>query len=206
MHRDYIPAAVLDRPTHQRRVLDEEKDKSSADYFYCDVSSCAGMPDREHVQDRRVQQGQTSGELFGQHLFSPADSSEEGVFVNASARDSTWTKCFDLNNEGLTEHNYQAYTYDVTITDNTTDEVSDYTFRLEFGTKVFLSSAWNGKLEIHQNVVDSFDAMNTDRVYRKKLSKEKIISELENNKGLQFDPKIADVMLELLNDNAIKIE
>ena len=142
----------------------------------------------------------------GSSLFSPADSSEEGVFVNASARDSTWTKCFDLNNEGLTEHNYQAYTYDVTITDNTPDEVSDYTFRLEFGTKVFLSSAWNGKLEIHQNVADSFDAMNTDRVYRKKLSKEKIISELENNKGLQFDPKIADVMLELLNDNAIKIE
>ncbi|MBQ6554940.1 MAG: HD-GYP domain-containing protein, partial [Firmicutes bacterium] len=50
-------------------------------------------------------------------------------------------------------------------------------------------------------VADSYDAMNTDRVYRKKLSKEQIISELENNKGKQFDPKVADVMLDLLKND-----
>ena len=54
-------------------------------------------------------------------------------------------------------------------------------------------------------VADSFDAMNTDRCYRKKLPREKIISELEINKGRQFDPEIADVMLRLIEENKISI-
>ena len=52
-------------------------------------------------------------------------------------------------------------------------------------------------------VVDSFDAMNTNRVYRKRLSKERIIEEIEANKGKQFDPKIADIMLRLLREGKI---
>lgn len=52
-------------------------------------------------------------------------------------------------------------------------------------------------------VADSFDAMNTNRVYRDKLTKEKILSEIEGNKGKQFDPKIADVMLRLIRENKI---
>jgi len=52
-------------------------------------------------------------------------------------------------------------------------------------------------------VADSFDAMNTNRVYRKKLSREQIIDELEKGKGSQFDPQIADVMLNLINDGKI---
>lgn len=55
-------------------------------------------------------------------------------------------------------------------------------------------------------VADSFDAMNTNRVYRKKLSREVILNELESNKGTQFDPKIADIMLELLRSGEIKME
>jgi len=55
-------------------------------------------------------------------------------------------------------------------------------------------------------VADSFDAMNTDRVYRKKLSKEQIVSEIENNKGKQFDPKFADVLLRLIQDEKINVE
>lgn len=54
-------------------------------------------------------------------------------------------------------------------------------------------------------VADSFDAMNTNRFYRNKLTKEKIISELEENKGRQFDPKVADVMLGLIRDGKIKV-
>ena len=54
-------------------------------------------------------------------------------------------------------------------------------------------------------VADSFDAMNTDRVYRKRLSREQIIHEIETNKGLQFDPTIADIMLELLRNNKIAL-
>lgn len=49
-------------------------------------------------------------------------------------------------------------------------------------------------------LADSFDAMNSNRVYRNKLTKEHIINEIESNKGRQFDPEIADVMLKLLRD------
>ncbi|MBR0303490.1 MAG: HD domain-containing protein, partial [Clostridia bacterium] len=55
-------------------------------------------------------------------------------------------------------------------------------------------------------VADSFDAMNTNRVYRNRLTKEKIIEELENNKGTQFDPAIADVMLRILKDSNNSVE
>ena len=46
-------------------------------------------------------------------------------------------------------------------------------------------------------------AMNTDRIYRNKLSQKKIIEEIEKNKGKQFDPKIADVFMKLLKDGKI---
>ncbi len=54
-------------------------------------------------------------------------------------------------------------------------------------------------------VADSFDAMNSNRVYRKKLTKEDILEEIEKNKGKQFDPKIADVFLDLIRDEKIKV-
>ena len=55
-------------------------------------------------------------------------------------------------------------------------------------------------------VADSFDAMNSSRVYRKKLTGDRIVSEIENNKGKQFDPQIADVMLRLIREGRIIIE
>ncbi len=54
-------------------------------------------------------------------------------------------------------------------------------------------------------VADSFDAMNSNRVYRKKLTRELVLAELEKNRGTQFDPRVADVMLGLLRDGRIKI-
>ena len=50
-------------------------------------------------------------------------------------------------------------------------------------------------------VADAFDTMNSNRVYRKKLAKESIINEIESNKGSQFDPEVADVMLSLLRSS-----
>ena len=52
-------------------------------------------------------------------------------------------------------------------------------------------------------VADSFDAMNSNRVYRNKLTKEAIISEIEKSKGKQFDPQVADVFLRLLREGRI---
>ena len=45
--------------------------------------------------------------------------------------------------------------------------------------------------------------MNTNRVYRNHLSQEQIISEIENNKGKQFDPEIADIMLGLIKNGKL---
>lgn len=54
-------------------------------------------------------------------------------------------------------------------------------------------------------VADSLDAMNSNRCYRPKLSKEEILSELEKNKGKQFDPEIVDHVLKLIRQGSIKI-
>ena len=52
-------------------------------------------------------------------------------------------------------------------------------------------------------VADSFDAMCSDRCYRKHLSKEKIISELTQNAGKQFDPTIVPYMIDMINDGFV---
>ena len=93
-----------------------------------------------------------NAEFAGETLFSSENDESLEICVNAAARSSTWGKIFDFNNEGLTENNYQAYTYDFTVSNNTKDEISSFSFKLTFGHDVFLASAWNGSLEIHQNV------------------------------------------------------
>lgn len=55
-------------------------------------------------------------------------------------------------------------------------------------------------------VADSFDAMNSNRCYRMRLKRDVIVSELEKNSGTQFDPKIAECMIELVNDNEVITE
>lgn len=52
-------------------------------------------------------------------------------------------------------------------------------------------------------IADSFDAMNSRRCYRDRLSKEYIISELINNIGKQFDPDIVGKFLELIEEEKI---
>lgn len=49
-------------------------------------------------------------------------------------------------------------------------------------------------------VADSFDAMTSDRPYRKGLSVEIAVSELDAFKNIQFDGRIVDVFLEMLTD------
>lgn len=52
-------------------------------------------------------------------------------------------------------------------------------------------------------VADSFDAMNSERIYRKPLAREIIKNEIIKNKGTQFDPVVADIFIELLETGAI---
>ena len=48
---------------------------------------------------------------------------------------------------------------------------------------------------------DCYDAMATRRVYKEPYSKERMISEFEKNKGIQFDPNIADVVIKLIKED-----
>ena len=50
-------------------------------------------------------------------------------------------------------------------------------------------------------VADAFDAMNSDRCYRKAYPMERIIKELKEGAGKQFDPEVVKVMLELIEEN-----
>lgn len=52
-------------------------------------------------------------------------------------------------------------------------------------------------------VSDSFDAMNSDRCYRKRLEKDQIIAEFEKCSGTHFDPKIAKIMIEMIKDKFV---
>ena len=47
-------------------------------------------------------------------------------------------------------------------------------------------------------IADAYDAMTSNRIYRHKLSNEKVIKEFEKGKGTQFDPKLTDLFLEML--------
>lgn len=48
-------------------------------------------------------------------------------------------------------------------------------------------------------VADSYDAMTSDRPYRKAYSKEKAIQELKENTGSQFDPQVVEAFLSALS-------
>lgn len=49
-------------------------------------------------------------------------------------------------------------------------------------------------------VADAYEAMTSDRAYRKRLPKERVMEELIMGRGTQFDPHIVDVLLELLEE------
>ena len=55
-------------------------------------------------------------------------------------------------------------------------------------------------------VADSFDAMTSRRTYRDSLPLDIVINEIERNKGTQLDPNIANIFLDILNNNYNEIE
>ncbi|SFC07862.1 HD-GYP domain-containing protein [Butyrivibrio sp. YAB3001] len=50
-------------------------------------------------------------------------------------------------------------------------------------------------------VADAYDAMASNRSYRGALPQEKVRSEIEKGKGSQFDPKFADIMLGMIDED-----
>ncbi|MCR5557726.1 MAG: HD-GYP domain-containing protein, partial [Butyrivibrio sp.] len=50
-------------------------------------------------------------------------------------------------------------------------------------------------------VADSYDAMSSNRSYRRGLPQEKVRAEIEKGKGTQFDPVYADFMLKMIDED-----
>ncbi|MCQ2517596.1 MAG: HD-GYP domain-containing protein [Lachnospiraceae bacterium] len=50
-------------------------------------------------------------------------------------------------------------------------------------------------------VADAYDAMTSNRSYRKLLEQKVVREEIVKGKGTQFDPKFAEVMLEIIDDD-----
>lgn len=49
-------------------------------------------------------------------------------------------------------------------------------------------------------VADAFDAMTTDRVYRKALTKEEALLEIKRGAGVQFDPRVVESFMKLISN------
>ena len=54
-------------------------------------------------------------------------------------------------------------------------------------------------------IVDAYDAMSSDRAYRKALPMDVIRKEIIRGRGTQFDPNMTDVFLELLDEGALNL-
>ena len=50
-------------------------------------------------------------------------------------------------------------------------------------------------------VADSYDAMASNRSYRNALPQDVVRSEIEKGRGTQFDPRIADIMLQMIDED-----
>ena len=55
-------------------------------------------------------------------------------------------------------------------------------------------------------IADAFDAMTANRVYRKQLELDEVIKELKRCSGTQFDPKLVDILLHLIDKGVIDVK
>ena len=54
-------------------------------------------------------------------------------------------------------------------------------------------------------LADAFDAMTSNRVYRTAMPMSKVVKELKDGRGTQFDPALVDILLELINSGRIDV-
>ncbi len=50
-------------------------------------------------------------------------------------------------------------------------------------------------------VADAYDAMSSERIYSGVMKQKKVREEIERGKGTQFDPEIADILLQMIDDD-----
>ena len=96
---------------------------------------------------------------------------------------------------------------DFTLVENVADGVLYHHER--YDGKGYVSGLKGEEIPLNGRIIciaDAFDAMTANRVYRKKLDLDTVLSELKRCRGTQFDPKLVDVMLELIEDGTIDVE
>ena len=49
-------------------------------------------------------------------------------------------------------------------------------------------------------IVDAYDVMTTDQVYKESVSKKEALREIQNKAGSQFDPELAEQFIELMSE------
>lgn len=54
-------------------------------------------------------------------------------------------------------------------------------------------------------IADAYDAMNSDRCYRKKLTREEMRQQFVQGRGTQFDPEMLDAFLHMFDENRLKL-
>ena len=54
-------------------------------------------------------------------------------------------------------------------------------------------------------LADAFDAMTSNRVYRAAMPMNRVVEELKNGKGTQFDPNLVDILLDLIDSGRIDV-
>ena len=52
-------------------------------------------------------------------------------------------------------------------------------------------------------IADAFDAMTANRIYRKAMNIEDVKEEIKNCAGTQFDPKLAEILLKLIESGKV---
>lgn len=53
-------------------------------------------------------------------------------------------------------------------------------------------------------LVDSYDAMTSNRVYRRRLHDDAVLEELKKGKGTQWDPELVDIFIKLIEEGALE--
>lgn len=117
------------------------------------------------------------------------------------------TKLLDAEYEIIKRHTIigEDIMKNITLIDHVEDVVKYHHER--YDGKGYPEGLKGEEIPLHARIVavaDSYDAMNSKRIYRNPLSEEDIRKEIIRNKGAQFDPEIADVFLNLMDENCIQ--
>jgi putative nucleotidyltransferase with HDIG domain len=74
----------------------------------------------------------------------------------------------------------------------------------QFNGEGYMEGVKGKDIPLHARIIaiaDTFDAMTSSRSYRRALSFRTALSELERKKGTQFDPDIAEIFIEILQES-----